>query len=169
MALISRRGDGWLPQWDEGSGIGHVASFVESQAILPKARRRISKLNFEPPATPFGQASGTFWASVSPPTRLAALSVSLLWEGVSLSENLDGNPGGAQQSRCAGSGLSPGSESTSLWPQAELIFMSPQPCSPPVLHRALSLGLGLSFHFSCSLLTSKKQFGEAYLKTHLAH
>lgn len=116
MALISRQSDGWLPQWAEGSGIGHVASFVESQAILPKARRRISKLNFEPPATPSGQASGTFWASVSSPTRLAALSVSLLWEGVSLSENLDGNPGGAQQSRCARSGLSPGSESTSLWP-----------------------------------------------------
>lgn len=98
VALIGRRGGGWLPQWAEGSGIRHVASFAESQASLPRARGRISELNLKPPATPSGQTSGIFRASVSPPTRWTASSACLPWEGVSLSENLDGDPGGAQRS-----------------------------------------------------------------------
>lgn len=120
VALIGKRGGGRLPQWTEGSGIRHVASFAESQASLPRARGRISELNLKPPAAPSGQTSDIFRASVSPPTRWTASSASLPWEGVSLSENLDGNPGGAQRSRCAGSGLSPGSESPSLCPRPEL-------------------------------------------------
>lgn len=44
MALIGGQGGSRLPQWAEDSGIGHVASFVESQANLPRAKGRISEL-----------------------------------------------------------------------------------------------------------------------------